>query len=339
MAALPISDFLTRAGTLPVLDVRTPAEFAQGHIPGACNLPLFSNEERAQVGTTYKQIGREEAFLQGLDLVGPKMRALVEAGQQLAPQRRVLMHCWRGGMRSGSVAWLLQTAGFQVDTLVGGYKAYRHEVLEAFARPARLLVLAGETGSGKTAILRALAERGEQVIDLEHLAHHRGSAFGGIGLPAQPTTEQFQNALHATWATFDRARRVWLEDESFSIGQVQLPHPLWQQMKAAHVVQVQVPRHARVQRLVAEYGSLERDALAHAILTIQKRLGGQHVAATLDALRAGRLDEVAERLLVYYDKSYQIGLQRRQAQATTPVACTTGDPVRNAQQILQTLDA
>ena len=173
---LDILSFIERSHRVLVLDVRTPGEFAQGYLPGAHHLPLFSNEERAEIGTLYKQAGREAAMLRGFDLVGPKLRRMVEAAQALVVGDEVLVHCWRGGMRSESVAWLLAFAGYRVGTLRGGYKAFRRYVLEAFAQPRAVRLLGGMTGAGKTDVLHTLAGRGEQVIDLEALPKGRSSA-------------------------------------------------------------------------------------------------------------------------------------------------------------------
>ncbi|NBW62949.1 MAG: tRNA 2-selenouridine(34) synthase MnmH, partial [Synechococcaceae bacterium WB4_1_0192] len=181
---IAIHSFLKAAG--PVVDVRAPAEFAQGHIPGARNLPLFSDEERAAVGTTYKQQGRTAAVQLGLELVGPKLAAL---GQSLsswsseANGQPLRLHCWRGGMRSGSVAWLADSLDLPVLLLEGGYKAYRRWVLEQLLLPWPIHLLGGRTGTGKTDLLLALERRGVAVLDLEGLAHHRGSSFGNLGLP------------------------------------------------------------------------------------------------------------------------------------------------------------
>ena len=180
---------------VPLLDVRSPAEFEQGHIPGAINVALFTNEERARVGTIYKTQGKDEAVLEGLRIVGPKMASIVEQALELAPERKLKVHCWRGGMRSGSVGWLLRQAGFSVEVLNGGYKAYRQKVLQELANPFNFVVVGGPTGSGKTHVLKALQNSGEQVIDLEGLAHHRGSAFGHMGLEEQPSSEYFENLL------------------------------------------------------------------------------------------------------------------------------------------------
>ena len=330
MTKLTANAFLEKATQWPILDVRSPAEYTAGHIPGAHCFPLFDNHERAQVGTTYKQIGSHEALLVGLELVGPKMRRLVEHAYDLAPEKKVLVHCWRGGMRSESVAWLLTTAGLTVHTLIGGYKAYRNHVLDSFKEAPRLVVLGGATGSGKTAILHALRDLGEQVIDLEALAHHRGSAFGGIGQKEQPTTEQFQNNLHRVWQSLDHTARVWVEDESFSIGSVKLPLEFWEVMQAKPLVLIEVPKPERVRRLVEEYGSLDALALERAIFTIRKRLGGVRTQTVLASLSQGRLEEVAEVLLEYYDKSYERSLRKTHPGTIRRVTSCTGDAHRNA---------
>lgn len=338
MMKLTADVFLEKAARWPVLDVRSPGEYAAGHLPGAHCFPLFDNQERAQVGTTYKQIGSHEALLVGLELVGPKMRQLVEQAQHLAPDKEVLVHCWRGGLRSESVAWLLTTAGFTAHTLEGGYKAYRNHVLESFQENMQLMVLGGATGSGKTAVLHALQQRGEQVIDLEALAHHRGSAFGGIGQGEQPTTEQFQNNLHHAWHPLDPTARVWVEDESFSIGQVKLPLALWNVMKARPLVLLEVPRADRIQRLVHEYGALDPLALERAVVTVQKRLGGLRTQQTLEALALGQLAEAAGHLLTYYDKSYEHCLKKTHHGPLIRVATSVGDAHHNAARILATVD-
>ncbi len=333
MAQLPVHEFLTQSEQLPVLDVRSPKEYQAGHIPKAYSLPLFSNEERAQVGTLYKQTGRHEAFLQGLDLVGSKMRSIVENAYELAVDNQVLLHCWRGGMRSESVAWLLTTAGLQANTLEGGYKAYRGAALEIYQQPLPILIVGGATGSGKTEILQELKQQGEQVIDLEKLANHRGSAFGGIGQKTQPTSEQFQNNLFETWRSLDLSRTIWVEDESFSIGGVQLPYEFWEHMKQAPVIVLEVPDSLRVQRLVRDYGHLNPVKLARAIQTIERRLGGLRTQQALQALEEERLADVADILLEYYDRSYQRNLERKPECLRHALNCPTDEPPTNAQLI------
>lgn len=332
---LSVAEFLKQAARRPVIDVRSPAEYAAGHVPGAHSMPLFNDRERAAVGTLYKQSGREEALLQGLDIVGSKMRFFVEEAARIAPYRDPLLHCWRGGMRSESLAWLLRTAGMQVQVLKGGYKAYRNHALQSLAGPVQLLIVGGETGSGKTDILHALSRMGEQVIDLEGLARHKGSSFGGIGQHSQPTTEQFQNDLFDQWRKLDLRKRVWVEDESFSIGSVQLPYELWEQLKAARMLRVQVPRSARINRLVREYGQQDQEALADAIRRIEKRLSTPRMLQALDDLQNNRLHEVADNLLNYYDRSYGRNMERRDQKSISPVICEKDEPESNARLLQQ----
>ena len=288
-----------------LFDVRTPAEYEKGHIPGALNLPLFSNEERAVVGTAYKQADPHQAFLQGLEYVGPKMRSFVEEARRKAPSGKVAVHCWRGGQRSSSMGWLLDLAGMDVQVLAGGYKAYRNYILEQFAacRPP-LIIVGGPTGSGKTDILHALEKLGEQVIDLEGLAHHKGSAFGALGETEQPTVEQFENDLYEVFRALSHERRIWLENESRPIGRVYIPDPLWRQMAQAPLLTVEVPLECRIERLVEVYAGYPVAELKESFGRIRQRLGGQHYKAALEALDAGDFAAAARIALVYYDKAY-----------------------------------
>jgi tRNA 2-selenouridine synthase len=320
--ALPPQVFL--GSDAPLLDVRSPAEYDRGHIPGAIPFPLFSDEERAVVGTLYKQQGRDAAVLEGLRHVGPRMATLVERARELAPAGRVRVHCWRGGERSGSVAWLLEKAGFQeVSTLTGGYKAYRNHVLGSFNTPHDLRVLGGFTGSGKTDILKELQQLGEQVLDLEALAHHKGSSFGALGQPAQPTTEQFENLVWAKLRVMDPNRHIWLEDESLMIGRVRLPDAFFLQLRSSNLLFLDLPLDYRVNRLVKEYGGFPAEQLAEAIQRIGRRLGPQHCKTALEALAAGDLHTVAGITLRYYDKAYLQGVSARHAEAVLRIAAPT----------------
>lgn len=288
-----------------LLDVRTPAEFAQGHIPGALNLPLFSNEERAEVGTLYKQVNPERAFLRGLDIAGLKMSWYVKEGFKLAPKRKVVVHCWRGGQRSGSLATLLAFAGFDVEVLEGGYKAYRKFVLEQIQTCQRkYIVLGGKTGSGKTLVLSKLAEMGEQVVDLEKLANHKGSAFGALGEAPQPTVEQFENNLFKVLSNLDANRRTWVENESRNIGKVFLPAGFFEQFKSSPMLNLEVPMEERVRYLADVYAKFSKEDLIAALLKLTKRMGGQHVKAAFEAFEAGDITAATTIALHYYDKTY-----------------------------------
>jgi tRNA 2-selenouridine synthase len=301
---LRVDEWLT--GTVPVIDVRSPGEFARGHIPGAVNVPLFTDAERAVVGTLYKQQGRDKAVLEGLRIVGPKLAAIVEQARALAPDGRIRVHCWRGGERSGSVAWLLDKAGFdQVHALKGGYKAFRGHVLAELERPVPLRVLGGYTGSGKTELLNTMRRAGARVIDLEGLAHHKGSSFGAIGQAPQPTTEHFENLLWHALHQLGTGAPIWVEDESRTIGRSHLPDAFYQSIRRAPLYFVDIPVEERVQRLVAEYGNAPKEQLAEAIVRIRKRLGPQHAKAALEALDAGDLVTVATIALTYYDRAYR----------------------------------
>ena len=332
---LAVDEFLQKAQSLPIIDVRSPGEYERAHIPGAVSIPLFDNDERALVGTKYKNAGKDSAVLLGLDLVGPKLAGFVKQSKKLNPQtKEVLVHCWRGGMRSGSFAWLLDTAGLTASTLVGGYKAYRNAVLSAFAEPRSLFILGGKTGSGKTDILKELARQGEQIIDLEGLAHHKGSTYGAIGQLPQPTTEQFENKIFNEWQILDRNRRVWVEDESRNVGSCFVPVLFWQQMRAAPVAFVDVPKAVRVQRLVAEYTGIDHNLLVEATERISRRLGGKVTKDALDALAQNDYATVADLTLDYYDKAYLHGLSQREPATISKFDVMDDNPAQTAQQLI-----
>lgn len=312
-ATLEINAFLSEAELLPVLDVRTPAEFEKGHIPGAFNLPLFDNEERAVIGTLYKQQGNEAAVLKGLELVGPRLTSYVLDAIKLAPGRKVLMHCWRGGMRSGSFAQLLRACGFEVSTLKGGYKAFRTHIISQFDRPVEVYALGGLTGSGKTEILYELKKAGQQVIDLEGLAAHLGSAFGSLGHLIQPTQETFENTLGLELSVLDPGKPLWLEDECINIGSNTIPQALWLQMKNALLFQVLLPDAMRKEHLLGQYGTLDNEFMKERFLRIQKRLGLEITLQAIDAIENGRPAEVLDIALAYYDKSYLKQLKKKDA--------------------------
>ncbi len=295
-----------------MIDVRSPGEFARGHIPGATNIPLFSDDERAVVGTLYKQSGRDAAMLEGLRIVGPKLAPMVEQARTIAAEGRIRVHCWRGGERSGSVAWLLDKSGFhEVTTLKGGYKSFRNQVLNAFNAPVDLRVLGGYTGTGKTALLGYLRNMGEQVIDLEALAHHKGSSYGAIGELPQPTTEHFENLLWNELRHRDATRPLWVEDESLMIGRTKIPEPFFEQMRGALLFFADMPRTERAARLVTDYGKYPKEQLAEATKRIEKRLGPQNCKTALTALEADDLFTVAMITLTYYDKTYLRGASLR----------------------------
>jgi tRNA 2-selenouridine synthase len=331
---ITIEEYLALRPYIPVADVRTPAEFTHGHIPGAVNLPLFSNEERVKVGTTYKQQGREAAILLGFDLTGSKWSGFIRQALEIAPQKRIAIHCWRGGMRSAAMAWALDLYGFEVQTIRGGYKAFRHWALRQWERSYHLSVIGGMTGSGKTRVLTRLRASGEQTIDLEDLAQHRGSTYGSLNRLIQPTQEQFENNLAIQLAGLNLSRPVWIEDESQNIGRCLIPKLLWNQVRAATLFDLQVPEEERVAALLAEYGDLGRDFLIESTERIGRRLGSEQTKAAITAIREGRMADFIRQVLVYYDKTYWKGLVSRDPNNIIPITATTGDPERNAAQLL-----
>ena len=309
---LPITDFLQAPG--PILDVRSPGEYAQGHLPGAISFPLFSDDERAQVGTCYKQKGRETAIELGLELVGPKMAGLVKQAKALAPKRQVRVHCWRGGMRSSSVGWLLETSGLEVNLLSGGYKTFRRWVRTLLATPRPLIVVGGMTGTGKTDILHALRDSGEQVLDLEGLANHRGSSYGALMLPPQPSTEQFENLIAQQWVEFDPLLPVWVEAESRRVGTCRVPDEIVDQMEAANTLEIIRSEAERLDILVDVYGQAAPEGLIAATERLRKRLGGLRTQKAVEHIKRGELASAAAIILTYYDRTYRHDLVRRNKQ-------------------------
>ena len=308
---IDIDSFLGEMGNHAVIDVRSPAEFQRGHIPSAINVPLFDDQERARIGTLYKDQGRDEAVLTGLEIVGPKMRWLVEETQRAAANRDILVHCWRGGMRSASVGWLLEQAGMAPKVLNGGYKAFRRQAHAAFDADWTMLILSGMTGAGKTPLLYEIAALGEQLVDLEGLAHHRGSSFGGIGLPDQPTCEQFENNLFLRLRELDSELPIWLEDESASIGKVRVPDAFWGRMRQSPAIFIDVDRGRRAKNLVVEYGKLDQQLLIEATQRLEKKLGGLRTQEAIALLEQNDMEAVALRLLEYYDKTYRHAADKR----------------------------
>jgi tRNA 2-selenouridine synthase len=315
---IKIDEFLSLTGKYPVIDVRSPSEFSHAHIPGACNLPLFSDEERKVVGTAYKQQSRESAIKTGLDFFGVKMRKMVEETEQLVKSHSstdnegnaVLVHCWRGGMRSAGVAWLLDLYGFKVYTLVGGYKAFRQWALLQFARRYDFRVIGGYTGSGKSKVLRELARTGRPILDIESIAHHKGSAFGDLGEQKQDTQEMFENKLAI--ALNDPEKITWVEDESQRVGEVNIPIALWNHMRKCPVYFLDVPFEERLKYITEEYGKFKKEELVAAVIRIQKRLGGLNTRNTVSYLLEDNVTEAFRILLSYYDKYYKKALEQRE---------------------------
>lgn len=315
-----LSEFFSLRKDLPIVDVRSEGEYDLGHIPGAINIPILNNTERKSVGTDYKQKGQKEAIMTGFRVIGPRLNEIIEEATRVADGKELLVHCWRGGMRSSYFCQFVNMARVKAQSLEGGYKTYRQSALESFKLPLKLRVIGGSTGSGKSEIIRALASKGEQIIDLELLANHKGSVFGGLMMPAQPTTEQFQNDLFETIMKLDLNRTIWIEDESLSIGRIFLPMDFWQTMSSSPVVEVELNRGKRIERLVNEYGPADRMQFLELMGRITKRLGGQNYKAAKEKLLEGDMHTTIDILLTYYDKAYEYGLEQKRTRITSKVS-------------------
>lgn len=335
VSKLAIDDFLNQILQGVVLDVRTPAEYEKGHLPHALNLALFSNEERVIVGTLYKQKSPEIAFEKGIEIVGPKMVDFIRQAKKYAKGGKPLfLYCWRGGKRSGSMAWLLDMAGFEVYLLEGGYKAYRTAFISLLESHVwKFCVLGGSTGCGKTDILHEMAAQGEQVLDIEGLAKHKGSAFGSYGQGSQPSNEAFYNLLHDTLRQFDPHKIVWCEGESIVIGKVNIPVELFTYLQSAPLILFSLPMEARVSHVVLEYGKLSKQELEEAFLKIEKRIGREQCKEAIHYICIDDLASAARIALNYYDKGYQKSIEKRSGAIILRYNAETDNALESANEL------
>jgi tRNA 2-selenouridine synthase len=333
--------FLSLKEAVPILDVRSPSEYAHAHIPGAYSFPIFNDEERAIVGTAYKQESRENAIKLGLNFFGKNLTSFVEAAEKIlskhnGKQKTVCVHCWRGGMRSAAIAWLLDLYGFKVYLLNGGYKAYRNWVISQFDKPYELTVIGGYTGSNKTAILEEINKSKGVVIDLEKIAGHKGSAFGNLGLDPQPSQEHFENILATELELkYIDNNTVFIEGESQRIGNVNLPLSFYKTMRAQPLIFLDIPFEQRLMCIVEGYGRFEKEQILNGISRITKRLGGLETKNAIDFLMAGNIKECFAILLKYYDKFYHRSTftTEDENRKTTFIKSDTTDPSFNLHQI------
>ena len=337
-----IETFLKLSKDFPVLDVRSPAEFAHAHMPSACSVPLFTDEQRKIIGTAYKKQSRKIAVEIGINYFSERMKSVQKETVKIIEEWRkdqpvdltkkedhstLLIHCWRGGMRSETVAWLLSLYGYNIYVLKGGYKAIRRWTLQQLDKEYQFNILGGYTGSGKTEVLKEMIQEGIPVIDLEGLANHRGSSFGSLGQNAQPSQEMFENLLalelwkqqksgkvQTTNGAPDSTAKpvIWLEDESRHIGSVGFPPAFWEQMRNSPVYFIDVPFEERLNFIVRTYGDFDKEKLGTCILNIQKRLGGLETRNALQFLEEGNVKDCFEILIRYYDKLYGNGLIKRE---------------------------
>lgn len=333
--SIDVETFLNLSKQYPILDVRSPAEYTHAHIPGALSIPLFTDEQRKIIGTAYKRESRKIAVNHGLKYFSERMKIIPREVEDLVKNFEieshkpvssstvenkvksenpgVLLHCWRGGMRSSTVAWLLSLYGYNIFILNGGYKSYRHWALAQFEKPYSLHILGGYTGSGKTEILLEMQAKGKTIIDLEGVANHKGSAFGALGQQPQPSQEMFENLLALKLSeAFKKEEIIWIEDESNRIGGVHVPNPFWDQMRKSKLYFLDIPVEERVKFIVSNYGCFSRESLHDSIIKIQKKLGGQETKNALLFLSQNNYHACFEILLKYYDKLYEKALHNRE---------------------------
>ncbi len=296
-----------------LIDVRSPSEYSESHIPGAINIPLLNDEHRKLVGTTYKQIGKDAAMKLGYELVTPIQDSFVSLLKAHTQDLEVKIYCARGGLRSQLMSKYFMDLGYQVTHLKGGYKAYRNEILNIIGRLKNIRILSGYTGSGKTEILQSLRDLGEQVLDLEALANHRGSAFGALGQHKQPSSSMFHNLIYDVLKSFDDSKITWVESESVTIGKVYLPKELWETMKLAEGYEVILPIEDRVKHTLRLYGKFDLSYLITCIKQLQKRLGHEEMQLLCALTEIGELEPVVQSLLKYYDKAYEHGRAKRES--------------------------
>ena len=333
-----IEKFLKLSEHFPVFDVRSPGEFSHAHIPGALPLPLFADDQRSIIGTIYKKESRQLAVDKGLEFFSVRMKTVKQEVEDLIKEsqkskegekhNQVLLHCWRGGMRSGAVAWLLNLYGFKVYTLKGGYKSFRNWALAQFEKEYKINILGGFTGSGKTEVLHEMKKRGFNTIDLEFLANHKGSAFGSLGEKPQPGQEMFENLLAVNLHQSQRGSKssdtdesddnispqeIWLEDESRHIGSVGIPKTFWEQMRKSQLYFLEIRFEERLKHIVTIYGAFKKQDLETAIMRVQKRLGGLETKNAINYLLENDTKECFSILLHYYDKLYKNSLEKRES--------------------------
>ncbi|HEY1038553.1 MAG TPA: tRNA 2-selenouridine(34) synthase MnmH [Bacteroidia bacterium] len=336
--ALSSKEFLEQSNNELIVDVRAPIEFFKGHIVNAVNVPLFDDIERAEIGTIFKQKGKETAVTRGLEIVSPKMVSFVNQVKSLAKNKKVYVYCFRGGMRSNSFAWLMNTSGLQAQILKGGYKAYRNHVLNYFENPGSIILLGGKTGSGKTDVLKELGKQQYPIVDMENLANHKGSAFGAINEQKQNPQQVFENNLFQKFIDNKSERPYLLEDESQNIGYNKIPQPLWQQMKKSPIIKLNVPLELRIKKLVDDYATTDIDALKVCVQRIAQQLGPLNTKLCMMHLSHGQLEDVARLSLMYYDKAYDYKYKNNKEQRIIEIDTLTSDALVNAGKVKQVLD-
>jgi tRNA 2-selenouridine synthase len=315
-----------------ILDARSPSEYAEDHLPGAVNVPVLDDAERAHVGTLYKQTSAFEAKRVGAPLVSRNIARHIEERFADRPRDwKPLVYCWRGGGRSGALAHVLRQVGWDAMRLEGGYKAFRKQVVEDLSTlPERLRfrVICGATGSGKSRLLEALARAGAQVLDLEVLAAHRGSVLGDLPDAPQPGQKSFETAVWTALSVFDAERPVYVESESKKVGNLRVPDVLIERMRAAECVRLEADEPTRVRLLREDYAHFEdrRETLVEKLECLAPLHGKERIGTWKAALEAGDWDALVQDLLVaHYDPAYQRSLFRNYRGASAGDAVAVRD--------------
>jgi len=300
----------------PLIDVRSPSEYYKGHMPNSINIPLFDNDERSIIGTIYKKEGRKKAVIEGLKFFEKKMELLldnlfmsIDSYKTITNKNNnelfIRIYCSRGGMRSQSIAWLLEKYKLNPITLKGGYKIYRRWVLDSFSNKLNIVVIGGKTGTGKTRLLSLLEKYKYQTIDLEGFACHRGSTFGGLGMKEQPSNEQFENKIAEKLNTFKVYNDIFVEAESANIGKCKIPHEFFNQMKTSRRIEILRSELNRLDELIETYSVFKKEDLQESVLRIKKRLGPQRTKLALESINNENWELVCRSVLDYYDKCYE----------------------------------
>jgi len=299
----------------PLIDVRSPSEYYKGHLPNSINIPLFDNEERSIIGTIYKKEGRKKAVIEGLKFFEKKMELLLDnlfmsiESYKTIPNKNnehfIRIYCSRGGMRSQSIAWLLEKYKLNPITLKGGYKKYRRWILDCFSKKWNIVIIGGKTGSGKTRLLSLLEKYKYQTIDLEGFACHRGSTFGGLGMKEQPSNEQFENEIAEKLYSFKTNNNIFVEAESANIGKCKIPHEFFNQMKKSRRIEILRSESNRLDELIHTYSVFKKEELKDSVQRIKKRLGPQRTKIALESIDEEKWDLVCRSVLDYYDRCYE----------------------------------
>ncbi len=301
----------------PLIDVRSPGEYYKGNLPNSINIPLFDNEERSIVGKIYKNYGREKAVIKGLEFVANKIDSMVDnliealnsyksINNNLKIEEPIIkIYCARGGMRSNSISWLLEKYNLKNITLQGGYKSYRKWTIDSFNKNWELVVVGGKTGTGKTKLLKILEDNNFQIIDLEALACHRGSTFGGLGMKKQPSNEQFENLIAEELKRFTKNKKIFVEAESANIGKCKIPHEFFSKMKVSERIEIIKSESNRLEELIKTYSVFKEQDLIDAVMRIKKRLGPQRTKIAIDSIKTKDWKSVCKSVLEYYDKCYE----------------------------------